>query len=74
MKLKLKDLMKAIVAVPDAAMQIDPDAVTREIARNLGIPKKHLRTPEQIAVFRRRSKAAKLGWKRRKRHARMLLA
>lgn len=49
------------------AVCIDQDALVRQMARNEGIPAKMLRTPAQVAVFRKRSAAAKLGWRRRRR-------
>lgn len=45
---------------------IDMDKMLRETVINLGVPKKWIRTPEQVAAFRKRSAAAKLGWRRRR--------
>lgn len=51
------------------ARAIDMDAVVRELAGVLNFPADALRTPEEVAEFRRRSVAAKKGWRRRKERA-----
>lgn len=47
--------------------EIDMDAIFMEFYESTGLPKRWLRTPEQLEQFRKRSVASKLGWKRRKR-------
>ncbi len=47
---------------------IDADAVIYHVAKNLGIPRRLLRTKKQAVAFRKRSLAAKLGWQRRNRN------
>ncbi len=45
---------------------IDADAVIYHVAKNLGIPRRFLRRKKQVFAFRKRSLAAKRGWKRLK--------
>lgn len=46
---------------------IDPDALIAALLRNLGINHRRVMKAErEIAAFRKRSNAAKLGWRRRR--------
>lgn len=68
MTAKERDLVKHLAKMPEPAVldAIDPDEMVREMLKNLGISAKKLRTAAQLAAFRKRSTAAKLGWRRRK--------
>lgn len=62
---KILKLIKHLATMGEPPI-LDTDKLIREMARGLGIPKKMLRTPAQLAAFRKRSAASKLGWRRRK--------
>lgn len=63
-----RQFVKHLAAMPEpSTAMIDVDGMARAMFKNLGIPKKWIRSPAETALFRKRSAAAKLGWLRRRR-------
>lgn len=64
----LGTLIGTLAAFPPSVVEsIDQDAMVRVMAKNAGIPRSALLTKAQVAARRKRSEAAKLGWRRRRR-------
>jgi hypothetical protein len=50
--------------------KVDPDALLAAFLRGIGLsPRRYMRSKRALAIFRKRSAAAKLGWRRRRRQA-----
>lgn len=57
--------LKQILAQDDP--EVDPDALMSAFMENLGFDSRRvMKTEQEIATFRKRSCAAKLGWRRRR--------